>query len=108
MREFATIVRRLGSLVLVIVLVVAPIAPAVAACISPTSAKAMGVEAAPLCDTPCEDCTSKTAKKSCQGECVCVKPLFDLPSIIAQRAPVSHGLMPIRDLNVIPYIYRLQ
>jgi hypothetical protein len=95
MRDLATIVRRIVSLVLTIAIVVAPIAPAVAACMSPSAAKAK-VAATTPCDMPCKDCVSKTAKKSCQGECVCVNALFDRPSGMSQPAPSSFRPVPYK------------
>ena len=96
MRDLATIVRRLGSLVLAIAIVVAPIAPAVAACVSSSATEAMATSTATPCDMPCKDCASKTTKKSCQGECVCVKTLFDHRSALVQRALALHGPMPYK------------
>jgi len=101
MRVLAAIFERLASLLLAIALVVAPISPAVAQCGSGKTSDETTAASASPCDMPCKDCAPKTTKKSCQGECVCVKTLFGqapdtAPHLTIAFRTLPHSFVPLR------------
>lgn len=72
----SAIVQRIGGGVLALALVVAPMTPALADCVSNKatgSADASG--ASPPCDMPCKDCSSD-GKKTCQDQCIAAMTVF--------------------------------
>lgn len=76
MWTLSTIAKRIARIALAVAFVVAPMAPASAACISSQPAMQVTAEAGKRpCDTPCKDC-SPGAKTSCQGDCIVATTTF--------------------------------
>lgn len=94
MWDLSTIAKRIISLALALALVVAPVAPAFADCMSTKSVAGAAVsQSKPPCDTPCKDC-SPGAEKSCQGDCIFVTTFFISPADAGAFAIPAERLGP--------------
>jgi hypothetical protein len=76
---------------LALTLAVAPVAGALADCLSDEPTAPIATSDAAPCDTPCKDCSSDDGEKSCLGDCVCVKiqlvstPVGTVAALMAPR-----------------------
>jgi hypothetical protein len=90
----STIVKRIVSLALAMALVVAPVRPSLADCMSNEPAANMAAsEHNSPCDAPCKDCSPGT-EKSCQGDCILATTAFVSPSDAGTFAIRSQKLEP--------------
>jgi hypothetical protein len=90
----SAIVQRIGGVVLALALVVAPITPALADCMSNKAAgSADASEASPPCDMPCKDCSSD-AEKACQGDCIVATTVFSSTADSVAPADPAERLDP--------------
>ena len=102
MQSLRTIAKRMIALLVGATLALTPAAFAMGGCAHAKAPMNMtmggqAMSAAMPCDMPCKDCSSDDAKKSCQGDCICVMTLIDFASGAAFDA--------IRPANLTPHTH---